>query len=103
MTINFSQKFVTLGGDTVPDGDKGGVLTLRTIAENALLGTFQDDTATGEEKLKRWKLAQSIHSVEVGTLNVTSEDVVLIKRLIAKAYATMIVGQAYEMLEGESA
>ena len=53
---------------------------------------------SGDEKVKRWALAQKIYG---GNTEVQAEDVALLKKLIGKAYGVAIVGPAYEMLEGE--
>lgn len=79
----------------------GKVATLRSIAIEALLAVFQDESSlTGDEKLKRWELAMKVKRA-VEPAEFTVEEVGLIKKLIGKAFAAMIVGQAWMMLEGK--
>ncbi len=101
MTIDFTQAFKTLDGKDFPAGaTEDGPLRLRAVATNALLSAFQDEQQlSGEDKIKRWKLAQRIHAEDA--VNLTAEEIALTKKLIAKGYATLISAQAWEMLEAE--
>lgn len=75
--------------------------TLKGLSIDALCATFKDEEKlSGEDKLKRYELALKIkNSSEPATLS--AEEVTLIKKLISKAYGTIIVGQAWTMLEGQ--
>ncbi len=96
MKVNFKETFKDIEGKEILDGGK--VTTLRVVAINALMAAYTDEqNLSGEDKLKRWKIAQRIHSDEE---DFSVEEIALIKKLVGKAYNTLIVGQAYEMLEG---
>lgn len=100
MQIDVTQRFKTLQGEEIKTGE--AFLDLRSVIENALLGAYDDEPKlSGEEKMKRWKLAQTVHAED--RPNLTSEEIVTIKNLVAKGYATMISAQAWSMLEGEAA
>ena len=99
MKANVMVKFVTLDGvdmSRMVDGKERDVL-LRDVCENALL---EDDRGSdGGEKMKRFKLAEKIHLYE--DVNLSAEDVTLLKELIGKLYGPLVVGQAYKILDPE--
>lgn len=77
------------------DGKEAPV-TLASICCSALMGEVSAET-TGKEKVRRYNLATSI--VGKGAVNVTAEDVALLKDLVGKMFTTLCVGQAMEMLD----
>ena len=96
--------------ELVPSGQKnvlgndimtpGVTLTLATVAIRALVANYDDErNLPGEEKVKRWQLAMFIRSGR-DEVDLATEEVALIKKLIAKAYGPLIVGQTWGMLEG---
>jgi len=97
MKINFNAKFKTLKDEMVKD-EKGKDIILYDICSNALLFNEQNEKVEGKEKVRRFKLAQKIYGVKE-PVSVEAEDVVLIKECVAKLYSTLIVGQAWELLE----
>lgn len=114
--INFSQTLKTIDGVTaLKDGTSLGDktdpamvpdFTLRTASVQALLNPnkFEENrldgrvAPNGKEKEERFKLAQRIAMAET-ELQVSSEEIVLIKQLIADGYGVLVVGQANQMLE----
>jgi hypothetical protein len=100
MQVLLGRTFVDLEGKEI-NAEAGTSATLRGIVVNALLASFEDEKQlSGEEKLRRWELAQSIqHATD--PVEIKSEDITLIKKLVGKAYTTIIVGQAWQMLEGK--
>ena len=100
MIILFNRVLMDFEGEEIKT-DKKQVLTLKITTVNALLATFSDEAnLSGEDKLKRFELAQVVNA-STDPVDLIAEDVALIKKLIAKAYATLIVGQAWKMLEGQ--
>jgi hypothetical protein len=78
------------------------VVTLGRACLKALLVTLEGDTANGEEKFRRYKLAQLIeHGTNGGETDVTAEDVVLIKKMVGRVYPTYTSGLIWSILEGE--
>lgn len=78
-------------------------ITLAGIAVNALLAQHEDERAlAGADKVKRYKLAQKIHDA-AGEMDVTAEDVALLKTLIGKTYPPLLVGLAWQILEADPA
>jgi hypothetical protein len=76
-------------------------MTLGEVVANALVNQFKDETPTGQEKVKRWALALRIHNAK-GDVELTADDVKLIKDLVAKAYGPIVVGQVWSILDPAS-
>ena len=97
MKINFNQPIKNIQGEEIKD------LTLKTVSVEALLATFSDEQSlSGEEKAKRYVLATRIYA-NPEELDLTVEEIAKIKQLIGKGYGPLIVGQAWDMLEGNKA
>jgi hypothetical protein len=98
MKHNFKTILSGLGGVNLRSQE--GDLTLREVSLTALLMPHNGENPTADQKLKRHKLAMTIHSDDV--VNVTAEDVAMLKDLINRAYPSpLVVGSAYAILEGE--
>lgn len=103
--VDFSRKLKNVDGDdmieVIVNGEKTDerISTLKSISVNALISTFEDERGLdGVEKMKRYQLAMKINK-STSLLELQSEDVSLIKKLVGKAFGPMAVGQAYEYLE----
>ena len=94
MKIDFAKTIKTLDGKEL-DPPR----TLGQISAEALLGNYPDEKIDGDEKAKRLKLALRI--VDAKDVDLKSEEIAKIKRLVGIAYAPLVVGQAFDMLEGE--
>ena len=95
MNINFNQIIKDIYGGEVKD------LTLQKVSVDALLATFEDERIlSGEEKAKRWLIATRIVA-NPEDIDLETQDIALIKKLIGKGYSPLIVGRAWEMLEGK--
>ena len=97
MLRNFCQDLLDLEGEPLKD-QQGAAVTLQNASVNALLGQTQDENPDGTEKAKRFVLAMKIHNVKE-PVDVTAEEVALIKKLIGKIFTPLVVGRAYELLE----
>ena len=94
MKINFNQPIKNITGEDIKD------LTLKTVSVEALLATFDDERSlSGEEKAKRYLLATRIYA-NPEDIDLTVEEIAKIKQLIGKGYGPLVVGQAWEILEG---
>lgn len=103
MKVNFSLPILDLNGAPIKEGgsDANADMTLASISCNALLAPYQDENnLDGAEKTKRFKLALKVN--DGGIIDLAVEDVSLLKRLIAKGYAPLVVGRAYELLDPEA-
>ncbi len=98
MKVNFSKELVDLNGKAIND-TTGKPATLKGVSIDALMAVFQDEqNLSGEEKLKRYKLAVKISS---GESEVSVEEISMVKKLIGKAFGALVVGQCWEILEGK--
>ena len=103
MKRNLNVVLKTLDGQPLKEEHNGTArdVLLSRLAVNALLANYEDEkNLSGDDKVKRFKLAQQINDAD-GEVEVTAEQVSLLKSLIAKGYTPLVVGQAYEILEGE--
>jgi hypothetical protein len=92
MKIDFSAVITDLDSKPMPN------LTLGSMATNALMLAYDDErNLSGEEKVRRFKLAQRIHGAS--EVDLTVEEVSLVKLLIAKGYVTLPCARAWELLD----
>ena len=98
MEVNVSHAFKNLDGKPIKD-DEGTEFTLKMACTNALLANHPNEKdITGTEKARRYNLAMDIHKAK-DKIDLRSEDVTLLKELIAKMGSPLVVGQAYEILD----
>jgi len=110
MQVDFTQELKKLEGGTlykteirVVDGvakneDTSESMLLRTPCINALMGVYEDEkNLSGEDKVKRYDMAIKIQSMS--KVDFTPEDLSLIRKLVAKAYSPLIVGQVWKLLD----
>jgi hypothetical protein len=101
MIINFEQILKRINGtDLELEGGKSG--TLKWFTCEALQLTFQDERELDPiKKCARWVLATRIYANPT-KIDLAIEEIAEIKKLIGKAYGPLVVGQAWQMLEGKS-
>ena len=100
MKIDFSAVIKDLDGEAVKDGEKDA--TLGRVACTALLASYADEQdLAAEDKVKRFRLAEV--AARGGEQEIKVDDVALIKTLIGKAFAPLIVGRAYDIIEPPAA
>jgi len=98
MLVDFKKELVDLNGIVILD-TTGKPATLKGVTIDALMAVYQDEqNLGGEEKLKRYELGLMLSK---DMFEVTVEEISLIKKLIGKAYGALIVGQAWNILEGK--
>ena len=100
MKINFATEVCDLDGKAVTENDL--TLTLKSIAVNALLLTLtgengQPEQLSGENKVCHALLAQRIYSEE--NIDLTAEEIVLLKTRIGSIYSPLVVMQAWNALD----
>lgn len=95
MKIDMSQTLLDLGGLPLRNNDE--ILTLGSVSIEALVLVQRDDRVNGGEKFKRYQIAQKIHGKDL--IDLTLDEIVLIKDLIGKAYGPAVVGPAFNLLE----
>jgi hypothetical protein len=96
MKIDFSAVIKDLDGDAVKGGEKDA--TFGRVACSALLASYADEqNLPAEDKVKRFRLAEV--ASKGGEQEMKVDDVALIKTLIGKAFAPLVVGRAYDIIE----
>lgn len=100
--INLNQVIKSLDGKSIKEGsEEGKNLDLKTVICNSLGGGYQDEreTLTSTEVVMRHCLSVDIYKAKK-EVELTAEEIELIKKLIVKAYPQAIVsGQAILMLD----
>lgn len=76
-------------------------LTLKKVAEEALLIDGKDEKITADEKIKRSKLGMKILLSEVNEIELEVEEIVMLKKLIFEKQNTLIAGQCANHLENK--
>jgi len=110
MKINFNQQILDWEGQPILDKKTVEVqgkpvevefpLTLKKVALNSLGAIFQDEqNLTGEEKMKRFKIGMNISNAKDSVVDIESQDIADLKKVVAKMYSTVVVGYAWNMLE----
>lgn len=98
MKINFNIELKDMDGKPIME-TKDKPLLLDKVCVNAVLSEIPDEKTTGEQKLQRFQLAKKIYGA--GEIDVTAEEIVLLKDKIGKLYLPLVVGQVFEILEGK--
>ena len=100
MKINFDSKLMGLDGKALVfiEGDTRRDMLLKDAAVEALMLQLVHENSSGEEKLRRYELARKIY--DGGELDLTPEDVSLIKQRIGAGYSVAVVGSAFTLLNG---
>ena len=120
MKIDFNYKFTELDGTIIPEqppemvkNDNGEMeekkyppFTLRKACTNVLVMREVDEKGrpkqlTGKEKVERYELAKKIHHSK-GLVDLTVEEIALLKELVGRIYPPITVGQAFEILDPHS-
>lgn len=109
MKINFSQSITNLAGEPLKERDENlketdKAITLSAICVNSLLAILPDaqgrpQVVTGQEKVKRFQLAQKIN--RGGEIELETEEIAKIKDMVGKVQNVLVTGQAFKMLEGK--
>lgn len=95
MQVNFDQGLLGLDDKPLEDGE--GPITLGRVAVEVLCGMEQGEKVTGEQKLARFKLAQRIRRGD--PVQVSVEEVALLKERLAKFCPPVVMGRCWEILD----
>lgn len=95
MKVNFGATMKDMDGSDVIENGKP--VTLAAIGVVSLLANFDKENPAVEEKLARYRIAHKIK--DGGIVDLTVEELSVVKAMVGKVYGTMIVGQAFQLLE----
>lgn len=97
MKINTEHMINGLDGKPISHKEKS--LDLKTVCIEALMClAASDERASGEEKFHRYQIAQKIN--KGGEVELTPEEVVIIKKRVGEVYGAVVLGPVYELLNG---
>ena len=94
--INFSTVLMSMEGEPLKD-DKKNDLTLGGAAKQSLL--FFDEKESGDVKYDNYCLATKVYGQGETTLK--SEEITKIKKAVGKYMGAIVIGQAWNLLEGK--
>lgn len=97
MLIDFKKPILDLKSVPMKDSE-GKPFLLGVACQEALTAAFQDEVALlAAEKVKRFLLALKIEGAL--PVDISIEEAVEIKKLVGKAYGSLIVGRVYEIFD----
>lgn len=100
MEIILNRELVGINGEALKD-EGGKKFLLKDAIVGSLLADFKDESElAGEEKVRRYRLAMKTLKEE-DKVDISIEDLALVKKQIAKMYGVLVCAQAWEMLEGK--
>jgi hypothetical protein len=88
-----------LNTDDQPILRESGQLRLRDVIENSILAPLEGDDE--KKKYDRWEIYKLIKHAS-SEVSLTAEQIATIKKAIGKLQPPLILGQCFEMLEGEA-
>ena len=97
--FDVTQRLYDLHGKVLLEDDDKTPLTARKILEVALITRGQREAMSVEDQIERFKLAVRVTTED--ELDLTSEEVVKLKKLIAARSAPLVTGQMALLLEGK--
>lgn len=97
MKINFDSVLKHISGENLKTN--GEDLTLKGASIEALIAIAESDrNATGEDKFKRYEIAMKVNAG--GEVELTPEEVAVIKKRVGEVFGVAVVGPAYKLLNG---
>lgn len=99
MKLDFSLPVLDLTNKPIVQ-EGGNTLTMKDVAISALLTPHEADrTMGGDEKARQFSMAVRLSAAD-GDLDLKAEEVAMLKRLIGRMYAPLVVDRAFEFLDG---
>ena len=100
MLIDFTAGIKKITGEVIKNENKE--LTLRDVCASGLLADLEEEkNLSGDEKLNRYILADRIYK-STEPIELKAEEIAKIKTLVGKSHITLVVGQVYQLLEGQN-
>lgn len=83
----------------VPSKERNGkILTLKEVCINSILTPVQGDDE--KKKFEKWELFKKIRDCKSNDIELKAEEIVIIKKSIGIIQPPLIMGQAFDLLEG---
>lgn len=102
MLINFDQVLTDLKKEILKDENNEN-FTVGHAAIRSLMGEKPQTPMTGDQKYRQYKLALKIGGGKdaEGLIDISIEEAALIKKLVGDFYSPLVVGQVYDLIEGD--
>jgi len=100
MLVKVNVPLKTLDGQVMKDNDgQGNAIdaTVKMVIVNAILAPVQKES--GVDKVKKFDLAQRIYKSD--EVDLTAEEISLIKERVGESFPPIVVGQIWNLLEGK--
>jgi len=92
---NFDNEIKNIDGSTLLQD--ANPVVMKSLLVAALMGSNPSEKdVSGDEKFKRYELAQKVNAG--GNIDLTPEEIVLLKKLVGVSYTPLVVGQVYKIL-----
>jgi hypothetical protein len=105
MKLNLDQIITDLRGKPIPFKEEKDSpekdLTLRDVAQVALLNDAPQEQLTGDQRFRLGRLAEKIHAG--GEVELKTDQIAKIKERIGKLWGTMVVTRAWSLIDGPAA
>jgi hypothetical protein len=95
MKIKIDQELLDVDGQSINAGPKPK-LFLRDVCINATLAPIQDDDE--KKKWEKYEIFKKLRDAK-DEVELKAEEITIIKKVIGKLNAPLIMGQCFEMLE----
>lgn len=96
--MNVAICYTLVDFDGTPLQLNGAPVDLPGVIKEALVSEQPDEGVSGNEKLARWLLATRVAAC-TDTMEMTAEELALVKGRVAMFFPTQIAGQAWHLLE----
>lgn len=102
MKVDSNAQIVDLYGKPIPKNEEGAAWTLGELIATSFLTPLKgDETMTAvDEKLEAYRFAKLFVDA-IGPVELSPEDLVKVRKRVAKAFHVALAGPALEMLEGD--
>jgi len=97
MKINFNQSLIPFTGKAIKKINDDGEQVDYTLSDECMKLILADDVS-GEDKIVRYNLAEKIYNSDM-EIEITPEDVALIRKLVKEKSPTLVAGIALRMLD----
>jgi hypothetical protein len=99
MKIEINKKLKSFDASGELKSAQGKTITLFDVCIASLLSPNQDDNE--KDKWAKYGIYKKLMDAKEGIVDVTVEDISLLKNQIGKNEPPLVMGQCWEMLEGE--
>jgi len=99
MKVKLKQKIFGVDGiKALPNQETECDMTLKDVCINAILQPEKDDTE--KQKYEAYELFIKLRDCKTAEIELTTEEIVKLKKKIGGVYIPLILGQAWDYLEG---